>query len=48
MVDVYTMHATGATISLTELEEMPQEMVSRLILLRDVVNVATYGGELKL
>ena len=48
MQDVYIMHAVGVMITPTELDELPQNMLERYLLLKAVVNVAENGGVLKL
>ena len=48
MQDVYILYAIGCSISVTELDEMSQDMIERYMLLKDVADVATYGGTLKL
>jgi len=48
MQDVHVLCAVDASISPTELDGMPADMVERLMLYRDVTDVARYGGTLKL
>ncbi|MCK5642369.1 MAG: hypothetical protein KAJ19_16300 [Gammaproteobacteria bacterium] len=48
MLDVYTLWATGVIPTLVELDQMPQNMVDRYILMKAVADVATYGGTLNL
>jgi hypothetical protein len=48
MVDVYILWATDARLTLEELDQMPQNMVDRYILMKSVADVAANGGTLKL
>ena len=48
MREAYVMYSIGCVITPTELDEMPQDLVDLYMLLRDVADVAAYGGTLKL